>query len=160
STAIWSNTFDAVTPASSVGALPPTTTTPSFTVAWSGTDDALGSGIASYTISPPIAAGPSPPCLPTTQAPTALNPAAGGHTYAFYSVATDNAGNAEAAHVSADAQTSVVSAPVRPPTRTPSRPPTRSPSRPPGDTNSVAAVAMPASLSASTDVSPTSAQEP
>ncbi len=43
------NTIDASPPTSTVTALPATTTTPSFTVSWSGSDGA-GPGIASYNV--------------------------------------------------------------------------------------------------------------
>ena len=50
STATWTNTIDAgPPPTSTVTALPRTTTTPSFTVAWSGSDSA-GPGISGFNI--------------------------------------------------------------------------------------------------------------
>ncbi len=49
-TAQITNTIDAGAPTSSVGVLPATENSTSFTVSWSGTDDDGGSGIASYDV--------------------------------------------------------------------------------------------------------------
>ena len=83
-------------------------TSSSFTVSWSGKDDAGGSGIASYSICVADNGGAFQPWLTDTKATSATYTAQYGHTYGFYSVATDNVGNREAAPTSADATTRVV----------------------------------------------------
>ncbi len=49
-TALWTNTIDAAAPTSTVAVLPASQTTTTFPVAWSGQDDAGGSGLVSYAI--------------------------------------------------------------------------------------------------------------
>lgn len=73
---------------------------------WSGQDDAGGSGVASYTIYVSDNGGPLQPWLTnTTLTQATFDPALDGHTYAFYSIATDAVGHVEAAPETADAQT-------------------------------------------------------
>jgi hypothetical protein len=100
-------TIDAAPPTSSVDALPAMTLTPTFTVSWSGQDDAGGSGIASYDIYVSIDGGAFQPWLTATTATSAAYPGTIGHSYGFYSVARDNAGNVEALPSTAQAQISV-----------------------------------------------------
>jgi hypothetical protein len=90
------NTIDAGAPTSSVAALPATTTTQSFTVTWSGSDDAGGSGIAGYDIFVSDNGGPFVPFQMATAATSGTFKGQNGHTYAFYSVAIDNVGNRQA----------------------------------------------------------------
>ena len=104
-------TIDAGPPTSSVAALPPQETTPSFTVSWSGSDDAGGSGIATFDVFVSTDGGPFVPFETETTATSATFNGAVGHTYGFYSVATDNVGNREATPTSAQASTNVVTPP-------------------------------------------------
>jgi RHS repeat-associated protein len=89
------NTIDSGPPTSSVIPLPEVTTTLDFAVDWGGQDDAGGSGIAGYDVffsdngSPFAALLTSTPLTSTTFAGT------NGHTYEFYTVATDHVGNRE-----------------------------------------------------------------
>ena len=99
------NTIDAGPPTSSVSPLPATETTTSFTVSWSGTDDTGGSGIASYNVYISDNDGSFQPWLTGTTDTSATFTGQNGHTYAFYSIATDNVGNIEAAPTSAEATT-------------------------------------------------------
>lgn len=100
----FSNTIDNSKPQSRVNALPATSCN-NFNVNWSGTDS--GSGIQSYTIYVSDNGGAfSAWQLNTTQTSAAFN-GQSGHTYAFYSVARDNAGNVEDAPSSAEATTNV-----------------------------------------------------
>ncbi len=99
-------TIDSSPPVSAVSALPPTTTTTSFPVSWSGTDT-NSSGVASFTIYDSDNGGAFKPWLTNTALTTSNFTGVAGHTYAFYSVATDNVGNIEAAPASADTQTVV-----------------------------------------------------
>ena len=99
-------TIDGVAPSSAVAALPSVSGS-DFPVSWSGNDDASGSGIGSYTIYVSDNGGPFTPWLTNTSATGAFYSGVDGHSYGFYSTATDNAGNHESAHASADATTTV-----------------------------------------------------
>ncbi len=99
------NTIDSGAPTSSVSALPAVELTPSFTVSWSGQDDAGGSGIASYSIDVSDNGGPFTPWLTGTTLTSASYSGQVGHTYRFYSVATDNVGNTETTPAGAEAAT-------------------------------------------------------
>ena len=112
STAPIFNTVDAGTGLTSdVAPLPSTEPTTQFTVAWSGTDSASGSAIASFNIDVSDNGGPMVPWLVDTTLNSALYTGVSGHTYAFTSQAADNAGNVEPMHASADA-TTLVTAPA------------------------------------------------
>jgi subtilase family serine protease len=100
------NTVDAGPPASSVKPLPAITQSPDFLVSWSGAD-AGGSAIRDYTIYVATDGGPFTPWLTDTTLTEASYLGEVGHSYAFYSVARDNAGFVEAAPTTADAQTAV-----------------------------------------------------
>ena len=106
------NTIDAGAPTSSVTALPTTETSPSFTVSWSGADDAGGSDIASYDVFVSANGGPFRPFLIATTQTSAIFTGQRGDTYAFYSIATDNVGNVQPAPTSAQASTYVVAPPA------------------------------------------------
>ncbi len=75
-----------------------------FPVMWQGSDDY---GVAFYDIHVSVNGGPFGVWLSHTRDTGALYTGELGKTYAFYSIATDAAGNAEAAPVSADASTAV-----------------------------------------------------
>jgi RHS repeat-associated protein len=100
-------TIDSVAPTSSVIALPAIESSASFLISWSGQDDAGGSGIAAYTIYVSDNGGAYAPWLSDTTQTSQTFTGSLGHSYAFYSVATDNAGNIETAPASADATTSI-----------------------------------------------------
>ena len=100
------NTIDAGPPTSSVNPLP-STSLADFTVSWSGHDDPGGSGIASYNVYDSDNGGPVQLWQSATTATSALFTGAMGHTYTFYSVGTDNAGNVQSAPLAAQATTSV-----------------------------------------------------
>ena len=102
-----SNVLDATAPSSTVAPLPATSDDPNFTVSWSGVDDANGSGLASYTIFVSTDGGPFKPWLQNTTLTSSTYHGAPGHTYAFYSVATDSAGNREATPTAPEATTQV-----------------------------------------------------
>ncbi|MDB5390759.1 MAG: repeat-associated core domain protein, partial [Planctomycetaceae bacterium] len=98
------NTIDAGGPTSSVTALPSTSPI-NFTVNWSGSDDAGGSGIASYDISVSDNGGDYTVWQSATAATSATYNGVDGHTYRFYSIAHDNVGHVELAPLVADATT-------------------------------------------------------
>jgi len=106
STSVWSNTIDVTAPVSQVAALPATELSASFTVNWSGTD--VGSGIQFYTIYVSDSGGSFNPWLSQTAATSGTFIGTVGHSYSFYSVATDFAGNMEAAKTTPDTSTTIV----------------------------------------------------
>jgi RHS repeat-associated protein len=87
-------TIDAVPPTSSVDPLPKTSL-PSFIVSWAGSDDDGGSGVGFFDIFVSTDGGDFAPWLVHTTLTGAIFNGAAGHSYSFYSVATDNAGNRE-----------------------------------------------------------------
>jgi RHS repeat-associated protein len=107
-TQTFSNTIDAGPPTSSVQALPATETSTSFTVNWSGHDDPGGSGIASFDVYVSDNGGAFTLWQGETTATSATFTGVAGHTYAFYSVATDNVGNVQPTPTAAQATTDVI----------------------------------------------------
>jgi len=89
------NTIDADRATSSVDPLPARVDTTEFDVSWSGQDGANGSGVGRYDIYVSINGGPYEVWLPNTTETTATYSGRNRHTYAFYSIATDNVGNRE-----------------------------------------------------------------
>ena len=105
-TAPISNAIDVGAPTSTVAALP--ASSPSvFTVHWAGQDDTGGSGIASFDIYVSDNGGPFAAWLTGTQMTSAAYTGQDGHTYAFYSVATDNVGNVQVTTATAQTTTRV-----------------------------------------------------
>jgi hypothetical protein len=104
-TPTWLNTLDVTPPVSSVRALPAVEATTSFTVSWSGTDK--GSGIASYSIYVSDNGGAFTAWQTATIATSASYTGQIGHTYGFYSIATDKVGNVEPAKDKADVTTAL-----------------------------------------------------
>ncbi len=104
-TPVWLNTIDATPPVSSVTALPAAEQNPTFTVSWSGSD--VGSGIASYTIYVSDNGGPFTAWQSAVTVTSASYSGQAGHTYGFYTIATDSAGNVQAAKTTADTTTTV-----------------------------------------------------
>ena len=104
-TQTWLNTVDKDPPSSGVTALPAVENQATFNVAWTGTDK--GSGIVSYNIYVSDNGGPFTVWQPAVS--TSVSPFTGqpGHTYGFYSIATDGAGNVQAAKNVADSTTTV-----------------------------------------------------
>jgi hypothetical protein len=92
STNTFVNTIDAAVPSSSVAPLPAVTTSPSFSVNWTGTDPVGGSGIASYSVFVSDNGGPFSAFEFGTTATSAVFDGQVGHKYTFYSVAESNAG--------------------------------------------------------------------
>jgi Bacterial Ig-like domain (group 3) len=112
-TPTYVNTLDADAPVSTVTALPSvetiagTATTLAFPVAWSGTDK--GSGIKTYTIYVSDNGGDFTPWQTAVTTLTANYTGTAGHTYGFYSIATDGAGNVQAPKTIPDTTTTVSS---------------------------------------------------
>ncbi len=99
------NTLDAEAPASAVAPLTPAAPDSSFLVTWAGADPNDGSGVQVFTIWVSEDGGPFGVWLANTTSTSATYVGEPGRTYAFYSVALDNAGNAEAAPATPDAVT-------------------------------------------------------
>jgi RHS repeat-associated protein len=128
------NTIDAGPPTSAVAALPATTTTPSFTVSWSGSDSA-GPGIAGYDVYVSDDGGPVTLWQSDTSARSATFTDQVGQTYTFYSVATDNLGLVQPTPTAPQATTTVIKTPTPTPSPTTPTPtpttPTPTPTPPP-----------------------------
>ena len=113
--------MDTTPPTSTVNPLPAQTTATSFTVSVTGSDPngsdgGPPSGIASFAIYDSVNGGPYQFLATVTPAaPSTTFTGQPGHTYGFYSIATDNAGNVEAAPASAEAQTTIESTATPPP---------------------------------------------
>jgi hypothetical protein len=105
STQTWTNTIDNTPPVTHVSALPSSSSCPNFRVSWSGSD--VGSGLQGFTIYASDTGGPFTPWLSNTTAATGTFTGSVGHTYSFYSIATDLTGNTEPAKASAEASTAV-----------------------------------------------------
>lgn len=104
-TPTWTNTVDINPPVSHVLSLPAKETTASFGLSWTGTD--VGSGIQSFTIYVSDNGGPFAAWLTGSNGLSTTYPGVTGHTYSFYSIATDVAGNVEAPKTIAEATTTV-----------------------------------------------------
>ena len=110
-TPIVTNTIDSIRPQSTVLPLPVFETNALFAVQWSGSDDPTGSGLRNYTIYVSANSGAYVPWLQTTNTSGVFTGHV-GNAYAFYSVASDNAGNAQGVPATAAAITTVLGAPV------------------------------------------------
>ncbi|MFC1597329.1 RHS repeat-associated core domain-containing protein [Planctomycetota bacterium] len=102
----WGNTIDAGPPSSQVDPLPAVTSL-GFQVSWSGADDPGGSGVATYDVYVSTDGGEFNTWLANTTDTSAAFGGVPGHTYAFYSVASDNVGHREAAPPVADTETTL-----------------------------------------------------
>jgi hypothetical protein len=100
-------------PTSTVNPLPATTTTTSFTVSWNGSPGLGATSIASYQIFVSDNGGTFTAFLTGAAQTSATFTGASGHTYAFYSVATDNFGDRQPTPPSGQA-TITVTAPTPP----------------------------------------------
>ncbi|MBW4429181.1 MAG: tandem-95 repeat protein [Nostoc desertorum CM1-VF14] len=102
-----SNTIDTGKPTSTVNALPSNINDTSFQVTWSGSDNAGGSALADFTIYVSDNGKSFVSWLENTTLIEATFSGQPGHTYAFYSVARDNAGNAQEVPTQSQASTKV-----------------------------------------------------
>jgi hypothetical protein len=102
----WCNSIDSARPASAVVPLAATQSSPEFHVQWSGSDS--GSGISDYTILVSTNGGAFTPFLTDTSVTSAIFTGVAGRSYAFYSLARDQAGNVEVPSAVPDATTMVI----------------------------------------------------
>jgi hypothetical protein len=99
------NTIDATAPVSQVLALSPMVHTPTFDVSWQGSD--VGAGVATYDVYVSVDGGNWQPWMVSTPSTSADYVGEVGHSYGFYSVATDGVGLREGAPLQADTVTFV-----------------------------------------------------
>ncbi len=93
----WVNTIDGTAPTSSVAALPAVSAETPVLVSWTATDQAGASGVARVDLYASEDGGPYVPVGAKEAGATSLAfPGTLGHTYSFYCVAVDAAGNREA----------------------------------------------------------------
>jgi hypothetical protein len=104
-TPTWTNTLDNTAPVSRIQALTGLVGTSTFDVSWSGSD--AGSGAARFSVYVSDNGAPFAPWQDEVTATKATYQGTSGHSYAFYVVATDGAGNAEAAKSAAEATLAV-----------------------------------------------------
>ena len=90
--AAQATTYLASPPTSAVNPLPTSTTSPTFVVSWSGSPGPGATSIASYRIFVSADGGSFQPFLTGTTQTSAAFTGQVGHTYSFYSVATNNVG--------------------------------------------------------------------
>lgn len=102
------NTIDATPPTSEVAGLPDAVGT-TFTLQWSGNDE--GSGVRTYVVYVSDNGGDFQPYLVDTTETSTEFTGTVGHTYAFYSLATDNVGLVEADKTVAETTVRVVRKP-------------------------------------------------
>ncbi len=105
-TPVWTNTIDREAPHSTVAALPAETTQTGFQVAWSGSD--AHAGLAACTLHVSTDGGPFVPLTDGAEQAVLDFRGAAGHSYGFYSIAEDAAGNEQAAPAGAQAVVRVV----------------------------------------------------
>ena len=103
----WSNLIDSGAPTSAVSALPGIEPSPSFTVAWAGTDDPGGAGIATYSVYVSDNGASFTAWQTGTAATSATYTGVVGHSYGFYCVAADVVGNAALPPAAAQTTTTV-----------------------------------------------------
>lgn len=99
------NTLDAGRPTGGAAPLPTVSLSPNVQLTWAGTDDVGGSGIGSWDVFVSDNGGGFVQWQNDTTAAGGTYPGVVGHTYAFYAVPTDNAGNAADAGPVAQATT-------------------------------------------------------
>ena len=103
-TPVWTNTLDVVRPTSQVISTSEVAANGTFLVSWNGSDEPDGSAIKSFDILVAVDGGPYRSWLTDTLLREALYEGALGRTYAFLSIARDNAGNVETRPAAADAE--------------------------------------------------------
>lgn len=101
------NTIDAGNPTSHVNSLGNRMLATTFPVSWTGSDDAGGSGVATYDVYVSDNGGQFTLWQTATAITSANYTGVDGHTYAFFSVATDNVGHTQPKPTAAQASTLV-----------------------------------------------------
>ncbi len=104
--------IDQTAPTSQVASLPATGSATTFTVQWTGTD--AGSGVQDFTLYVSDNNGPFTAFVMNWPVTFVTFTGQAGHTYGFYSIARDLAGNVEGAKPVAEATTTVAEAATTP----------------------------------------------
>jgi hypothetical protein len=99
-TPTWTNTLDTAAPASTIQSLTPVPGGARFDVVWSGTD--VGSGARTFTVFVSDNGGAFAPWKTAVTDTSASFDGTAGHSYGFYVVATDGAGNVESGKSAAE----------------------------------------------------------
>ncbi|MEL6445752.1 MAG: T9SS type A sorting domain-containing protein, partial [Bacteroidota bacterium] len=102
----WINTVDLTAPTSGVVALQETLSDSVFTVTWAGSD--ANAGVSGFDVYVSQEEGPFEPWLLNYAETSATFVGRNGGSYAFYSIASDFAGNVEPPKTDAEATTTVV----------------------------------------------------
>jgi uncharacterized repeat protein (TIGR01451 family) len=123
-TATLSATVNPEPPTSTVQPLPAVISASAFTVRWSGTPGTGTSSIAAFDVFFSDNGGPFTPFQQGTTQTSATFTGQSGHTYGFYSMATDNLGQRQATPTVAQATTTVAALIANPPTSPGASPPT------------------------------------
>lgn len=108
----WLNIADAVSPSSSVNPLPASIDSTSVIITVSGSDDAGGSGIASYELYAAENAGPYLKYGESRWGQSIVFNGNPCNAYSFFSIAIDNAGNTEAMKTASETMTLLSPAPT------------------------------------------------
>ncbi len=104
-TPTWVNTLDTTAPVGRVASATQRSGSTDVDVVWSGTD--AGSGVRSYTVQVSANGGAYTAWQTGVSATSAVFVGTAGHTYGFHVMATDAAGNTEAAKSAAEASVTV-----------------------------------------------------
>jgi hypothetical protein len=107
STAVWTNTLDNTPPTSRVSGLPAKEACADFNVGWSSND--IGAGVQSLTVYVSDNGANFAPWLTYTTLASSVFQGQVGHTYGFYSIATDLVANIEPSKSAPEASTKVAS---------------------------------------------------
>lgn len=104
-TPVWTNTLDNTSPVSLISPLASVQQMSCFHPYWTGSD--VGSGLAGFTIFVSDNGGPYNPWLTNTKLSSGLFTGRAGHSYTFYSQATDFVGNVEPTKTNPDTATTI-----------------------------------------------------
>jgi len=100
-------TLDSGDPTTTMKPLPAVSINPNFVVSWSGRDDPNGSGVANYSVFVSTDNGPYSAWLTASPLYSSMFHGATGHSYRFYTVATDNVGHIQTLPIGPQATTTV-----------------------------------------------------
>lgn len=101
-TNVWKNTIDAVAPVSALDSMPPVIAVDTLRLRWQGADDPGGSGIDFFSVYVARDTNAFEQWQSEVYGNTILFTGEAGHTYSFFTLATDHTGNREAMKNKAD----------------------------------------------------------
>ena len=111
-TNVTTNLLDSDVPTSQIAALPAMASDPAIQINWAGGDDPNGSGLKGFDLLASESGGSFVPFISESTLTNGVFNGKWGRTYRFYSVASDNAGNVEAAPENPDATIRVLGSAV------------------------------------------------